>query len=128
MRRNWLFLASALTFTMPVLANGLPRHVGQCRLTKVKEIEARLMDGVTDQPILGSGSVIEFANGGYQVSYQLEKAVDRSRSGDRVKMCLVSIPKGCPPGDDRGRMYRTTNLRTHGSWTLPDSEHMCGGA
>jgi hypothetical protein len=41
---------------------------------------------------------------------------------------LVSIPRHCPKGDNRGRVYRTTNLRTHKSWKLPDSEHMCGGA
>ncbi len=55
-------------------------------------------------------------------------AVDRSRPGDPVRICLVSIPKHCPPGDNRGRTYKTTNLRTHRAWTLPDSEHMCGGA
>lgn len=128
MRRNWLCLAIALTLTSSALAHGLPKYVGQCRLTRVTKVETRLMDGVTNQPIPGSGSMIEFANGGSQVSYQQEKSVDRSRSGDLVKMCLVSIPENCPPGDDRGRMYRTTNLRTHASWTLPDSEHMCGGA
>ena len=51
-----------------------------------------------------------------------------SRPGDVVRVCLVSIPRPCPPGDKRGRVYKTTNLRTHGEWTLPDSEHSCGGA
>jgi hypothetical protein len=37
-----------------------------------------------------------------------------------------SIPKDCPPGDDRGREYTTTNLRTDEAWTLPDSQQMCG--
>jgi hypothetical protein len=128
MRPNWLCLAIALTLASSALADGLPKRVGQCRLTRVKKVETRLMDGLTNQPIPGSGSMIEFANGGSQVSYQQEKNVDRSRPGDLVKMCLVSIPENCPPGDDRGRMYRTTNLRTRGSWSLPDSEHMCGGA
>jgi hypothetical protein len=41
---------------------------------------------------------------------------------------LVSIPKGCPKGDHRGKIYKATNLRTHGQWTLPDAEHSCGGA
>jgi hypothetical protein len=76
----------------------------------------------------GSGSSVIFVNGGSQVSYEQETAVDASRPGDPVKMCLVSIPRHCPPGDDRGREYKTTNLRTHKSWRLPDSEHMCGGA
>ena len=61
-------------------------------------------------------------------SYDTVAAIIKSRPGDPVKMCLVSIPRGCPPGDNRGRMYKTTNLRTHGVWTLPDAEHRCGGA
>ena len=103
-------------------------RIGQCSTTTVKKVETRLADGATDRPMPGSGSAIEFENGGYQVSYEQEAAVDRSRPGDPVRMCLVSIPRHCPPGDDRGRMYKTINLRTHGSWTLPDSEHQCGGA
>ena len=55
-------------------------------------------------------------------------AIEQSKKGDPVRMCLVSIPHPCPKGDDRGRVYKTTNLRTHKSWSLPDSEHMCGGA
>ena len=31
-------------------------------------------------------------------------------------------------GSAGGKVYRTTNLRTRQSWTLPDSEHGCGGA
>ena len=31
-------------------------------------------------------------------------------------------------GDERGRVYSGTNLRTRGSWQLPDAQHMCGGA
>ncbi len=119
-----IFLAGAT----PAVAEGLPTKVGQCVETQVARVSTRLEDGATHQPVAGSGSAIEFANGGYQVSYDQEKAVDRSRPGDRVKMCLVSLPSDCPPGDDRGKMYKTTNLRTRQSWTLPDSEHSCGGA
>ena len=128
MRHSWIFPAITMLLTSPALADRLPKRLGQCSLTRVKKVETRLMDGVANLPILGSGSAVEFTNGGYQVSYQQEETVDKSRRGDLVRMCLVSIPKGCPPGDDRGRMYRTTNLRTRRSWTLPDSEHMCGGA
>jgi hypothetical protein len=123
-----LVLAVTLMLAPPALAAGLPVRIGECSTTTVKQVEERLMDGATNQPTPGSGSTIEFANGGYQVSYDQEPAVDRSRPGDPVRMCLVSIPRHCPPGGDRGRMYRTTNLRTRGSWTLPDSEHQCGGA
>ncbi len=117
-----------LTIASPALADGMPKRIGQCVTTTVRKVETRLIDGSTGQPILGSGSAIEFENGGYQVSYDQERAVDRSKPGDPVKVCLVSVPENCPPGDKRGRMYRATNLRTRGTWTLPDSEHACGGA
>jgi hypothetical protein len=123
-----LTAAFALGLVSPAVAGSLPTHVGECAATTVAKVETRLMDGATGQPMPGSGSAIAFANGGYQVSYDQVAAVDRSRPGDPVKICLVSIPRHCPPGDTRGRTYRTTNLRTGGVWTLPDSEHMCGGA
>lgn len=97
-------------------------RIGQCVETRVKEVGTRL-EGAP-----GSGSLVTFANGGVQVSYDQVPEVDQSRPGDRVSMCLVSIPKDCPAGDDRGRTYKTTNKRTGQSWTLPDSEHGCGGA
>ncbi|MFI5010747.1 MAG: hypothetical protein ACHQAY_00205 [Hyphomicrobiales bacterium] len=105
-----------------VAAAGLPLRVGECVATRVKTVTSRL------EHMPGTGSAIEFVNGGYQVSYDQVPAVDRSRPGDPVTVCLVSIPKDCPPGDDRGREYRTTNRRTGQSWTLPDAQHMCGGA
>ncbi len=123
-RMLFTFCASvaALAMADAAIAAGLPRHVGQCVETRVKEVANRL------ENTPGSGSAISFANGGYQVSYDQVPEVDRSRPGDPVTMCLVSTPKGCPPGDNRGREYRTTNKRTGQSWTLPDAEHMCGGA
>jgi hypothetical protein len=121
-----LLLAGALA--LPAAAAGLPTKVGQCVDTTIKSVGNRLEDGATNKPMPGSGSAISFANGGYQVSYEQVAAVDSSRPGDPVRMCLASIPQGCPPGDDRGREYKTTNLRTHRSWNLPDAEHSCGGA
>ncbi|MBV9567551.1 MAG: hypothetical protein JO172_05380 [Hyphomicrobiales bacterium] len=103
-------------------AAGMPTQIGQCVETRVKEVGTRLENAP------GSGSLIIFANGGIQVSYEQVSQVDHSRPGDLVSMCLVSIPRDCPPGDDRGRRYRTTNKRTGQTWTLPDAEHMCGGA
>lgn len=126
MFRLAIFLA-ALALATPCFAESLPKRVGQCATTKVQRVETRLVDG-SNQPVKGSGSAIEFANGGYQVSYDTVPAVEASRPGDPVKICLVTIPQGCPPGDHRGRQYETTNLRTKGVWTLPDAEHSCGGA
>ena len=111
-----------------VVREYLPRRIGACAVTRIKAVETRLQEGDTNKPVPDSGSAVEFTNGGYQVSYDQLPAVDQSRPGDLVKMCLVSIPHHCPPGDVRGREYRTTNLRTHQTWRLPDSEHSCGGA
>jgi hypothetical protein len=97
-------------------------------VSRVDGVFQRLEDGQTNTPIPNSGSAVNFTNGGYQVSYDMIPAVEHSRRGDRVRICLVSIPHPCPPHDFRGRIYRTTNLRTGKSWTLPDAEHSCGGA
>ena len=105
----------------PALAAELPKRVGQCVITAIKSVGTRL-----DTP--GSGSAVSFENGGGQVGYDSVPAIEHSRAGDRVRLCLVSIPQHCPKGDDRGRVYRTTNLRTHKTWKMPDSAHMCGGA
>jgi hypothetical protein len=97
-------------------------------VTTIAAVETRLEDGATHRPITGSGSAVRFANGGYQVSYETIPAIEASRAGDRVRMCFISTPLNCPSGDNRGKIYRTTNLRTKKSWRLPDSEHSCGGA
>jgi hypothetical protein len=117
------FICASDAFAQP-----LPKRVGDCARTKIKSVETRLVDGSTHKPIPGSGSAVSFENGGYQVSYDTVPAIEQSKKGDPVRMCLISIPHNCPKGDDRGRVYKTTNLRTHKSWSLPDSEHMCGGA
>jgi hypothetical protein len=122
--RKKFFLLAILSFAVcdPARADGLPTYVGACAKTKIKSIGTRL-EGVPD-----SGSAVSFENGGDQVSYDTVPAIVHSKAADPVRMCLVSIPRHCPKGDNRGRVYRTTNLRTHKSWKLPDSEHMCGGA
>lgn len=122
MIRLLLISAVGLALQTPAIAQGSPTRVGQCSMTRIKWVGTRLDNAP------GSGSAIQFKNGGYQVSYDQVAAVDRSRPGDPVRMCLVYQPKDCPPGDDRGRVYKTTNLRTRRSWSLPDAEHMCGGA
>jgi hypothetical protein len=122
--RKKFFLLAILSLAVcdPARAASLPTYVGACVKTRIKSIGTRL------EGIPGSGSAVTFYNGGYQVSYDTVPAIEHSKAGDHVRMCLVSIPRHCPKGDDRGRFYRTTNLRTHKSWKLPDSEHMCGGA
>ena len=65
-------------------------------------------------------NAISYANGGGQVSYDTIPEIHRSRVGDPVRLCLVSIPEDCPPGDDRGKVYSATNLRTGESWEAPE--------
>lgn len=105
-----------------------PTRPGTCVFTAVKSVGYRLEDGRTGKPMPNSGSVVAYANGILGISYDQVEAVDRSRAGDRVMLCLASLPRHCPPGDTRGRIYTATNLRTQSSWTLPDSQHSCGGA
>lgn len=104
----------------------LPAEIGQCVETTIETISSRFQADINADP--NDGSVVSFANGGVQVSYEKEQAIIHSEYGDQVMMCLVSIPQDCPPGDDRGKIYTTTNMRTQESWTLPDSQHSCGGA
>jgi hypothetical protein len=107
---------------VPASAAPLPTKVGQCSGTQIAKLGWRL-DGMPD-----SGSAVSYENGGVQVTYDDLPGLKGSRVDDRVRLCLVSIPEDCPPGDDRGRVYRAKNLRTGKSWEAPDSEHMCGGA
>ena len=113
---------------IPAYAARLPTKVGQCSKTWVKSIDTRLENGFTHEPVPGSGSAITFTNGGYQVSYETIAAITRSRPMDAVQICLQSLPENCPPGDSRGKYYRTLNVRTGEHWILPDAEHLCGGA
>ena len=111
------------TLPAPVLAAGaVPTKVGQCVATKIKEKFSRL-EGVPD-----SGSGIQYANGIVGMSYEIIRPITKAKVGDKITLCLISIPKGCPPGDDRGRIYLARDLRTGGKWELAVAEHMCGGA
>lgn len=103
-------------------ADKMPVKIGDCARTTITEIGNRL--GHTP----GSGSLVMFALGFFQVDYDQIPEVDQSKVGDPVRVCLVELPGDCPPGDERGKIYKTVNLRTHKSWTMADSSHMCGGA
>lgn len=127
--RYWLVLFLIFAVTGHPLAEPVPslRKVDDCEYSKIKEISNRLSTS-PGKPVPGSGSAVLLENGVYGVSYDQIKTVDRSKIGDKVLVCLVSVPEDCPPGDTRGRVYTTVNLRTLKSWTLPDSPHSCGGA
>mgnify|MGYP006275046965 CR=1 FL=1 len=128
-----LALTALWPLAAPLRAAPLPQVLGHCSRTTVSELLYRL--GAPDAngvliPAIGSGSAIAYSNGGYQVSYDFVPAIHRSRVGDPVELCLTFVPDcaGAPPGDRRGRVYAARNLRTGARWTLPDSQHGCGGA
>src|SRR5207249_646942 len=100
-------------------------RAGQCETAKIEWIGRRLELSDGDPP---DGASAVLTDGVHQVSYDRVAAILSSRVGDPVRVCLMSIPRNCPPGDDRGRIYHVTNLRTGARWQLPDAEHECGGA
>lgn len=113
---------------LPATSESLPKKVGKCVQTTIAKISDRFGHAVMISPDDGSGTMVLYANGGQQVSYGKEAAAIRSKVGDRVKMCLTAIPDHCPPGDERGKVYESTNLRTGETWAMPDAQHHCGGA
>jgi uncharacterized protein len=127
---DWVGAYRLVLFQGHQPVKGLPVTVGQCTFTEITSITDRFGEALKppSNDSFDSGTAVAFANGGGLVSYDYEPDVAQSRVGDQVLLCLVSIPTGCPPGDDRGKFYSATNVRTKGSWLLPDSQHMCGGA
>lgn len=100
-------------------------RIGQCQETRIVGVGPRLQLVEGEPP---QGTSVIFHNAVRQVSYDPIPGIWESRVGDLARVCLVSVPSRCPVGDDRGRVYRATNLRTGARWTLPDSSHACGGA
>jgi hypothetical protein len=95
-----------------------------CETTSIKEIGARLQGESAED----SGSSVVYSNGTTGISYEHIRELDHSRIGDRVNLCLISVPKGCPYGDIRGREYFAKNLRTNEHWRMMNDGHLCGGA
>jgi hypothetical protein len=107
----------------------LPGKVGECADTTITSITDRYGADLTpanSRKGADKGTIVRFSNSGVQVSLDKERAVARSQIFDKVNMCLVAIPKDCPAGDIRGRVYKTTNLRTGESWSLANDVHDCG--
>lgn len=79
-------------------------------------------------PIMDQGTYVQYQNGAEQTDADWNAGVAHSKIGDPVRLCTVWKPKKCPPGDDRGRIYKATNLRTKETWRMSESWHSCGGA
>jgi hypothetical protein len=106
----------------------LPRKVGECAETTITSITDRYGEDLPPRAKKGAdpGTIVRFSNSGVQVSLRRENSIIHSQVFDKVNMCLVEVPQECP-GDLRGRVYRTTNLRTKESWNLANDIKNCGG-
>jgi hypothetical protein len=105
----------------------LPTKVGECFETTITSITDRYGDDIPARPKKGAdpGTIVRFSNSGVQVSMRRENSIVHSQVFDKVNMCLVEVPNECP-NDLRGRIYRTTNLRTKESWSLANDVRSCG--
>lgn len=124
-RISGLLVALLLATTLPVpamAADRVPDKVGRCVRTSIQQIGTRL-EGQAD-----SGSALAYANGVPGVSYDTLPEITHAKVGDKIELCLVSLPTNCPTGDNRGKVYLAVDLRTQAFWQLPDAEHSCGGA
>lgn len=140
--------SSAIAETGPITPPVLSSHAlaashHGCRNTRVKTVGTRLQEGNQDIPgtgydVLFSGTWDDPFKGQAKlqiVTYQADPANDfigTSRPGDRVQVCLVSVPTKtnyCDPvKDGRGRIFRIYDFKHRYSYVAQNSEHGCGGA
>jgi len=121
--RLLLFSIFTLLQIKPVIAASEPTTANTCANTFVSYVGSRL-EGVSARE---AGSAITFTNRLYSDSYNYQE-YGGSKKGDEVTLCLLSIPKNCPRGDDRGKVFSVTNRRTELSFTISKGHHLCGGA
>lgn len=107
--------------------NYQPNRLAECAHTRIKRATTRFGEAIADYSNDDAGTAISYENGLYQVSYGRE-SLHGLKAGQEVVICLMSIPRDCPNGDNRGRTYYVLNLATNTEWVLPDSQHFCGGA
>jgi uncharacterized protein len=112
----------------PDIDQPVPEKVGQCAVTIISALTTRFGEPLGGEVEAGAGSAVEFTNGGFQVDYGANDQLLASQSGQRAVMCLMAVPRDCPKGDDRGKLFFTLNTFTQGTWVLTDTSHSCGGA
>lgn len=130
-------LKSPATST-PARSSGLPVRVGECVTTQIVDKSTRF-DGATPGEAGGEVYVSFTIKVGLYISEIPHLAPNANPDaymartqdfalGDKVRLCLVSLPEDCPPGDDRGKVYSVANLKNNLSFIGIDAWHTCGGA
>ena len=119
--------------------NPLPKKIGQCvdstisdKYTRFEDIEAGESGGgevsveFKNELALFILSISNFPEKGNPDKYMF--STSDFALGDKVKLCLKELPKGCPKDDDRGKVYTVINYKNNKSFVGIDSWHSCGGA
>ena len=105
-------------------AHSFPK-IGTCYFARTHLVGARFGPFPVTQD---DGFTVGLSNGMSLVEYSYRGAMRQLRVGDRVRACVIDLPKECPADDLRGIGYRVTNLRTGRSFIIGDSQHVCRGA
>ncbi len=105
----------------------LPRGMADCAITHIAELTTRFGDPLEGADS-GAGVALHFTNDGWEISYDMVDALYDAKVGDPVIVCLAWVPRDCPKDDTRGRVYYSLDARTGRAWSMPDSQHNCGGA
>jgi len=122
-----LVSSSLVVSAIPALSAPPPTQIGKCTDTFIEQVSTRSSAG-SRRSVPGSSTSVNLTNGIYLVSYDEITPLKKFKVGEKVKLCLLSIPRDCPPADNRGRTYRLLSYRTRQSVKLPNSQHSCGGA
>ncbi len=128
----------SLTSFSSVNTPGLPILPGDCVTTKIVAKNTRFEGAIPGD--IGGEISVELANGislyltniphlagNVNPDAYMARTLDFAK-GDTVRLCLVSLPEDCPPGDDRGKVYSVTNKKNQMSFIGVDAWHLCGGA
>ena len=120
------------------VSSALPKKVGQCadmaiqdKVTRFEGAVAGEAGGEVNVQLSDELGLYLLSIAGLSESANLDKymyATSDFAKGDKVKVCLIQLPKDCPKGDDRGKIYKVTNYKNKKSFTGVDSWHSCGGA
>ena len=120
------------------IAKNFPKKVGECVDSVIDDKTTRFEGAVPGDT--GGEVSISFQNGiilyitkvdALSSSENADKYMYSTKDfakGDRVKLCLTELPKDCPPGDDRGKIYLVQNYKNKKKFSGVDAWHMCGGA
>lgn len=118
--------------------NNFPKTVGDCVETILMSKNTRF-EGVVAGDTGGEVNVM-FDN---EIALYIQEIQDLPKStnvdkymystsdfaeGDSMKLCLLALPKDCPKGDDRGKVYSVHSHKNNKTFTGVDAWHLCGGA